>query len=533
MKNLIPIIFTFFLSNIAFSQQNSPWPEWVFHHWVWEDESTQQSATSLVDDYLARDIPVGAIIIDSPWETGYNTFEFDTNLFNDAQGMINYFHTKDVKTLLWITTMINIDEPLHHYADSLGYFLEKNAQGDTVSIKWWKGRGNLIDFHNPEAVSWYETLVDKALALGIDGWKCDGADNPFQSITPYSPYADSTITRLEYSHAYYRFFFEKTRSELGNDRIIMARPVDNYGIDNVLTEGEVSEFAPINITFAGWVGDQDGTFEGLKWALNNMYHSARKGYLAFGSDIGGYRNDDNFPQTGRGKELFIRWAQVGAFSPLMENGGGGEHRPWKFDNETTTIYRDFTKLHYRLIPYFMEIADSAYNKQESMLSFFNKTDYSYMLGQDLFITPFLTSGTNITVNFPPTDNWVYLFDTAKVYAGGTTETLDIPLSEFPVFVKEGTKLEHKLVSSINELNQLQNPITLYPNPANDFVEISIKNTVNFQQLSILDVTGKIVWNTNNLTTEKVRVNIESLSSGIYFIQLVTGDKQWNKKIVIN
>ena len=50
-----------------------PWPEWAFHHWVWEDESTQESALALVNGYLDRDIPVGAIIIDSPWETGYNT----------------------------------------------------------------------------------------------------------------------------------------------------------------------------------------------------------------------------------------------------------------------------------------------------------------------------------------------------------------------------------------------------------------------------------------------------------------------------
>lgn len=37
---------------------NLPWPSWVFEHWVWEDESTQESALQIVDDYMARDIPV-------------------------------------------------------------------------------------------------------------------------------------------------------------------------------------------------------------------------------------------------------------------------------------------------------------------------------------------------------------------------------------------------------------------------------------------------------------------------------------------
>ena len=61
------------------------------------------------------------------------------------------------------------------------------------------------------------------------------------------------------------------------------------------------------------------------------------GYPNFGSDIGGYRSGDG--TLGRTKELFIRWAQLGAFSPLMENGGNKEHRPWAFDSETLEIYK--------------------------------------------------------------------------------------------------------------------------------------------------------------------------------------------------
>ena len=68
-------------------------------------------------------------------------------------------------------------------------------------------------------------------------------------------------------------------------------------------------------------------------------HPFSSGYANFGSDIGGYRSGSG--TLGRTKELFIRWAQLGAFSPLMENGGDKEHRPWMFDNtnETLNIYR--------------------------------------------------------------------------------------------------------------------------------------------------------------------------------------------------
>ena len=72
-------------------------------------------------------------------------------------------------------------------------------------------------------------------------------------------------------------------------------------------------------------------------------------YANFGSDIGGYRSGSG--PLGRSKELLIRWAQLGAFSPLMENGGNQEHRPWEFDdtNQTLDIYTKYSRMGSTLI----------------------------------------------------------------------------------------------------------------------------------------------------------------------------------------
>ena len=113
--------------------------------------------------------------------------------------------------------------------------------------------------------------------------------------------------------------------------------------------------------YSGWVGDQDPTFDGLQEALKRYLLSSwagdvlllrngdsqfiyfALGYANFGSDIGGYRSGNG--TLGRSRELLLRWAQVGAFSPLMENGGNKEHRPWMFEpaNETTQIYKRLIK----------------------------------------------------------------------------------------------------------------------------------------------------------------------------------------------
>jgi alpha-glucosidase (family GH31 glycosyl hydrolase) len=445
--NFIKILMVFILLTSCAQKSGEkpapPWPEWAFHHWVWEDESTQESAIDLVDGYLSRDIPVGAIIIDSPWETGYNTFEFDAGLYPDAKTMIDYFHSKGVRVFLWITGVINTDvTELFNYARSKNYFMQKSADNTDCVVNWWKGDGCLIDFFNPEAVQWWHSLMDKALALDIDGWKADGTDF-YALFVPYSPYLKANVNRLDYSHAYYRDLFEYTRQNLGTDRIITARPVDNYGSG---MGGDLVAFAPVDINWSGWVGDQDATFEGMRKALNNMLWSSDYGYVAFGSDIGGYREKwTEDPVWGRTKELFIRWAQLGAFCPVMENGGGGEHRPWMFGEETLNIYRRFVKLHYEIISYLMEEGAVAFEKGESLMKFIYNTEDAYLLGPDILVFPMLESGTSRHLKFPQGSQWVYLFDRTRIFSGGDEQDMKIPLSEFPVFLRKGSDIEEKLV----------------------------------------------------------------------------------------
>lgn len=508
-------------SNALEDTFNLPWPSWVFSHWVWEDESTQESALAFVDGFLSRDIPVSAIIIDSPWETGYNTFEWDTALFHDAQAMIDSLHSRDVKVIMWITGIINIDEgAIYEYARDQGYFMKQLPfDAEPAVVNWWKGDGSLIDWFNPDAVAWWKGLMDNLLDMGIDGWKCDGTD--FSAIqTPWSPGANNFVSRIDYSHAYYQLHFDYTREVLGDDRIIHARPVDNYGLADI--GGEQVSFSPVPTGFAAWVGDQDATFEGLTWALNSMYHSHDMGYLSFGSDIGGYREDDLAATNGRTKELFIRWAQLGTFSGLMENGGGGEHRPWMFDEETTDIYRDLVTKRYNLLPYLMQHSETYYANGMSLMQFFSKTDYSFMLGPDVFVAPFLQEGTSITVNFPAGYEWIYLYDNNQVYTGGTSETLTIPYSEYPVFTK-GDALGIDFAAATR--------ISIYPNPTENVMNVVRTDNHNGPvTIELLDMTGKLIRSQVSRSM-KTSLSLAELTSGVYICRLTDGSTITQQKIV--
>jgi len=416
-----------------------PWPEWALHHWVWEDESTQASATELVDGYLARDIPVGAVIIDSPWATGYNTFEWDVSRFPDPQAMIDHFHAAGVKVLLWIVPAINTDVPgLYDEAAAAGYFMQQNESSGPAVVDWWKGEGSLIDYWNPEAVSWWHDLLDRVLDMGIDGWKTDGLDYSAW-LAPYSPARGEAIRlRNEYSDEYYRDSFDYARARRGDHALIMSRPVDNYGVRG--WGNRDAAFTPVDITWAGWVGDQDATFTGMTNALDNLYWSGDLGYVNIGSDIGGYRNEDEPAATGRTKELFLRWTQLGALCPLMENGGGGVHRPWLFDEETTAIYRTFVELHHALVPYMMREGGIAFAAGEPLMRFVDDVAYQYQLGPDLFVAPLLAEGGQITLTLPSDGDWTHLFGDGATHRGGKTLDLTVPLAEYPVFVRAGSAL---------------------------------------------------------------------------------------------
>lgn len=136
---------------------------------------------------------------------------------------------------------------------------------------------------------------------------------------PYSAQLKRYVRYREYADQYYGTFYNYTKSR-NPDALIMSRPVDSFKSNFFLG------YSPKYVMFAGWVGDQHNTVDGFRAAMVNVIHSASRGYLNFGFDIGGYKSNK---QTQ--KWLFNRWVQLGSLLPFMENGGGGQHQPWDYD----------------------------------------------------------------------------------------------------------------------------------------------------------------------------------------------------------
>ncbi len=270
--------------------------------------------------------------------------------------------------------------------------------------------------------------MDNVLNIGVDGWKCDGIDPLMIKLKPW-PYTGTKKTNViryrKYATLYYGDFYNYTNSKRPGS-LIMSRPVDT------LLQKYYFRYSPKYVMFSGWVGDQDSSYTGFKDAITNMFHSAWKGYLNFGFDIGGYRGQEI------SKENYLREVQLGAMVPLMENGGNGRHFPWAFDEETCKIYRDFVKLHMSLLNFFLTAGTEAYKKGVSVmkplatkqlrLALNYPDNWGYVLWKDILVYPVLNDASVVDINFPSGSNWVYYFNKSKTFKGGSTLEVMIPLS---------------------------------------------------------------------------------------------------------
>jgi hypothetical protein len=77
----------------------------------------------------------------------------------------------------------------------------------------------------------------------------------------------------------------------------------------------------------------------------------------------------------------------------------------------------------------------------------------------------------------------------------------------------------------------KNSLKLFPNPSSGNVQVEGENLIG-AQLNVLDFTGKIV-HTETLITNTTAVELSSLSKGVYVFSIVSANKSFNQKVIIN
>ena len=67
---------------------------------------------------------------------------------------------------------------------------------------------------------------------------------------------------------------------------------------------------------------------------------------------------------------------------------------------------------------------------------------------------------------------------------------------------------------------LENSVSLYPNPAKEYVDIRVDGDLNVTMMEVYDVYGKLI-NTVNVVDNPTRINVSTLADGMYFVRVTT------------
>ncbi len=427
-------------------------PRWAFRPWISKDISTGEDHRAFVQGFLDRDIPVGVGVLDSPWETQYNTFVPSPTRYPEFNTMVADLRGKGVRTVLWITSLVNelsfdAEPGGDTYMGASPNFAAGRRGGHFVdngkTFLWWKGQGATVDFFKADSVAWWHRQQDALLAAGVSGWKLDFGDE-YAETTGFET-AAGTVTRQAYREAYYRDFLAYGVARRGRDEFTtMSRPYDkSYGFQGHFFARR--EHCPI-----GWVGDNRRDWVGLADALDHLMRSAEAGYVVVGSDIGGYLDLDDTnlggPRIPFSQVNFVRWTAVGAMTPFMQLHGRGNFAPWTVPDkptETVAIYKYWAKLHDDLVPFFYSLAEEAYASDGVILHPMGSEadqwrQYQFVVGEAFLVAPILSDTGRRNVELPAGAAWRDWWSGA-VHAGGTTLT-DYDSTDqqhLPLFVREG------------------------------------------------------------------------------------------------
>jgi len=205
----------------------------------------------------------------------------------------------------------------------------------------------------------------------------------------------------------------------------------------------------------GFSGDAHISWASLQFQPEFTATASNIGYGWWSHDIGGHMWGI------RDNQLTARWVQLGCFSPILrlhsEKSQWTSREPWLYEPECRDTMEKFLRLRHRLIPYLYTMNIRASYESEPLIQpmYWNHTDSAayhvpnqYYFGPDLIITPITQRQSTttllaaVTAWLPASTNgsgrYIDILHPSLVYDGNRHLRIHRPLSEIPVFAKEGT-----------------------------------------------------------------------------------------------
>lgn len=469
-------------------------PLWTYGYWQSKERyKSQEETVGVVRKYRDLNVPLDGVIQDwQYWDHNYlwNAMEFLNPNFPNPQKMIDDVHAMNAHMAISVWSS---------FGPATKPYRELKAKGMLFDFCTWPPSGidvwppimeypsgvKVYDAYSPEARDIYWKYLNKGiLKLGMDAWWMDSTEP--DHVNP-KPEDLDTKTHLG--------SFRKVR----NAYPLMA--VGGVYDHQRATTSDKRVFILTRSGFVGqqrygsnvWTGDVGSSWESLRKQVPAGLNFSLCGMPHWNNDIGGffaghYNNSWKglpAPKNPFYQELYVRWMQFGAFTPMMRSHGTGTPREiYQFGKKGEPVYDAIEKmirLRYSLLPYIYSTSWEVTHRQSTfMRALFmdfpkdKKTwdmNNEYMFGKAFLVAPVLhaqyTAETmvkvdemsgwnrdnkskvdeNTRINFnqdkstkvylPSGTDW-YNFWTNEKMAGGREITQVTQLDLIPLYIKAGS-----------------------------------------------------------------------------------------------
>ncbi|MCR4904003.1 MAG: alpha-glucosidase [Butyrivibrio sp.] len=431
----------------------SPLPDWIYDGIILDIQRGVDEFKRKLARVEAVEMPVAAIWCQD-W-CGAEKADFgyvpkwdchvDNKLYPNLRGEIVELHEKGIKFLGYVTPFISKSSIYYEEADANNYLI-KDKRGRNYHVKIAISPAFMIDFTNPKAFKWYKEIIkENMIGLGMDGWIADFGDYLpvdcvlFDGSDPYV------------IHNSWPVLWAKLNREA-----IEETP----GLNDILFCTRAAHTDSIKYTNMMWTGDQNVDWSkdyGLPSAVIASLSMGMSGFPISHSDIGGFAS---FLQNTRTDELFMRWAEMAAFSPLMRTHEGNQpDRNFQFDDDGIKQHlARMVRIHVKLGDYLKLLEREAREYGMPMMRplFYHydeekayKEKYEYLLGRDILVAPIVEEDELEREVYLPKDTWIQLF-TGLVFTGGMI-SVRVPFGRPTVFVRAASPYK----SEIMELQKVQ------------------------------------------------------------------------------
>ncbi len=412
--------------------------------------------------YRQEGLPLDNIVQDWRYwgdNTHWSAMCFDPATYPDPAENIRKIHDLHADLMVSIWPVVGPETAIYRELDSLGYLY--------VPIHWSGGR--MYDAYSAEARDIYWRYIrDGLIRYGVDALWMDGTEPEVKYANTWKMMEDNFLqvgmTALgpvgEYLNAYALMTSEGVythfRKDIPGKRVFILTRSSWAGQQRNAT--------------VTWSGDIGGSYDFFRKQIPAGINFCMTGVPYWTYDIGGFfpgKMGGEFPEhmdDPAYQELYVRWFQYGAFTPIFRSHGTGMPREvYRFQRPLFyDALKKALKVRYSLLPYIYSLAWQITSKDYTLMrglvmdfpddrKVYDIPD-EYMFGPAFLVKPVTKNmyydkngekkepaagEMNVKVYLPAGKGW-YDYWTSRYYKGGTTMASAYPIDIFPLFVKEGS-----------------------------------------------------------------------------------------------